>query len=63
MPYFVVAEIEKPRAGTIRTNAKTMRAALEKARGLRKYGLKVQITDLDGHPIDQSDQLNKVKAE
>ena len=60
MSYLVRAEIEKPGAGTFKTEAETERDAIEKAKELGAHGLLVQITDPTGQPVDET---NELKAE
>ena len=57
MPYLVRAEVAKPGLGVFKTEAETMLAAFEKARGLRAHGLVVQITDPTGRTVDEASEL------
>jgi protein involved in polysaccharide export with SLBB domain len=57
MPYLVRAEVEKPGSGTFKTEAETKRNAIEKAQGLRSQGLRVQITDPAGRPVNEASEL------
>ena len=54
MPYVVRAEVEKPGSGTFKTEADTMRDAIEKAQRLRTQGLVVEITDPEGRLVDEA---------
>jgi protein involved in polysaccharide export with SLBB domain len=58
MPYLVRAEVEKPGSGMFQAEAETKRDAIEKARGLRSYGLVVKITDPKGQPVDEKSDLS-----
>ena len=55
MPYLVRAEVEKPGSGTFTASANNKRDAVEKAQGLRSEGLRVQITDPEGRPVDEGE--------
>ncbi len=61
MPYLVRAEIEKPGSGIFKAKAETIRAAFEKARGLRADGFVVQIMDSQGRTIDETSELNSAE--
>ncbi len=59
MPYLVRAEVAKPASGTFLTEADTICAAFEKARGLRSHGFVVQITDPTRLPVDETSELKQ----
>ena len=59
MPYLVRAEVAKPGSGTLMAEAETIRAAFEKARGLRSHGFVVQITDAAGRKVDETSELKQ----
>jgi protein involved in polysaccharide export with SLBB domain len=61
MPYLVRAEVAKPGRGTFMAEADTIRAAFEKARGLRVHGLVVQITDPMGLAVDDASELKEAE--
>jgi protein involved in polysaccharide export with SLBB domain len=54
----VSAEVAKPGSGTFMAEAETIRAAIEKARGLRSHGFVVQIMDPAGRTVDETSELN-----
>jgi protein involved in polysaccharide export with SLBB domain len=59
MPYLVRAEVAKPGSGTFIAEAETIRAAFEKARGLRSHGFVVQIMDPVGRKVDETSELKQ----
>ena len=54
MPYLVRAEIERPGSGVFKCETETKRDAIEKAQRLRSDGLRVQIADDKGEPVDET---------
>ena len=58
MPYLVRAEVAKPGSGIFKTEAETIRDAIEKAERLRAHGLVVQIVDPGGRTVDETSELH-----